>query len=102
MPLRWYSDGSIRWMKSLLINYLENDDLVDAIPALQGQRGRPRHRPDRAIVPTASWVTVVTMPKRSAEVFVKDASSLFSRGATHNMVADWGDGAGWWNEPLPG
>src|ERR1017187_3498297 len=28
MPLRWYSDGSIRWMKSLLINYLENDDLV--------------------------------------------------------------------------
>src|ERR1022692_1089515 len=28
MQLRWYSDGSIRWMRSLLINYLENDDLV--------------------------------------------------------------------------
>jgi hypothetical protein len=27
MQLRWYSDGSIRWIRSLLINYLENDDL---------------------------------------------------------------------------
>jgi hypothetical protein len=27
MQLRWYSDGSIRWMRSLLITYLENDDL---------------------------------------------------------------------------
>jgi len=28
MRLQWYSDGSTRWMRSLLINYLENDDLV--------------------------------------------------------------------------
>jgi uncharacterized protein YbjT (DUF2867 family) len=28
MQLRWYSDGSIRWMRSLLINYLENYDLA--------------------------------------------------------------------------
>src|SRR5271167_3720457 len=27
MQLRWYSDGSIRWMRSLLIRYLENNDL---------------------------------------------------------------------------
>src|ERR1035438_935191 len=27
MQLRWYSDGSIRWMRSLSINYLENDEL---------------------------------------------------------------------------
>src|ERR1022692_4825373 len=31
MQLRWYSDGSIRWMRSLLINYLENDDLGTAV-----------------------------------------------------------------------
>jgi hypothetical protein len=28
MQLRWYSDGSVKWMRSLLINYLENDNLV--------------------------------------------------------------------------
>src|SRR5271157_1169421 len=28
MQLRWYSDGSIRWTRSLLISYLENHDLV--------------------------------------------------------------------------
>src|ERR1700682_4119725 len=29
MQLRWYSDGSIRWMRFLLTRYLENDYLVD-------------------------------------------------------------------------
>src|SRR5271165_2247970 len=33
MQLRWYSDGSIRWMRSLLISYLENDDLGYAVVA---------------------------------------------------------------------
>src|SRR5258708_17874911 len=28
MQLLWYSDGSTRWMRSLLINYLDNEDLV--------------------------------------------------------------------------
>src|SRR6266446_3374989 len=30
MQLRWYSDGSIRWMRFLLTRYLENDYLVYA------------------------------------------------------------------------
>ena len=70
--------------------------LVDAIPALQGKHGRPRRRP------TACWVTAVTMPKRSGNICVTEASSLFSRCATQNMVVDWGDGAGSWKGPSLG
>ena len=51
MRSQWYSDGSIRWMKFLLINYLENDDLgmmcaretapqLDASPLLSGNSRR--------------------------------------------------------------
>jgi transposase len=72
--------------------------LVDAIPAYKESTDA------LAVVRTACWVTAVTMPKRSGKVgvTVTDASSLFSRCATQNMVVDWGDGAGSWKAPLLG
>jgi hypothetical protein len=56
--------------------------LVDAIPPLQGKRGRPRQCPD------CCWATVVMTPKRSGKVCGTDASSLFFRCATRNTAAD--------------
>src|SRR5271157_2533006 len=41
MQLRWYSDGSIRWMRSLLISYLENDDVVPGRAGMLPGHWRP-------------------------------------------------------------
>jgi len=65
--------------------------LVDAVPSLQGKRGRPRHRPDCVLG------DVVVTRRRSGKVCVTDALSLFLRSAIQNTVADWGDGAGSWS-----
>jgi Transposase DDE domain len=62
--------------------------LVDAIPALPGVRGRPRHRPD-CVLGDRGYDA-----EGSGKVCVRDALSLFLRSATPNMAADWADGAG--------
>ena len=58
---------------------------VDAIPFLQGQRGRPRRRP-------ACWATAVMMLKRSGEVCLADASLPFlaKRNTEHGSgLSQW-------------
>src|SRR6266849_7668704 len=41
-------------------------------------------------------------PRQSAKVCLPATSCPCSRGATLSMAADWGDGDGWSNGPLPG
>jgi hypothetical protein len=52
--------------------------------------------------PIACSATAVMTRRRSGKVCVTDASSLCVQSATPNTGADWGDGAGWWNEPSLG
>jgi len=70
--------------------------LVDAIPSLQGERGRPRHRPN-CVLGDRGYDAEST-----GKVCVPAALCLGSRSATPNMGADWGDGAGLWNGPSHG
>jgi hypothetical protein len=62
--------------------------LVDAIPALQGDRGRPRNRTDCVLGDRGYDAEAIR------RVSVPAASYLGSPSATQNMAADWADGAG--------
>lgn len=62
--------------------------LVDAIPILQGERGRPRHRPDCVIG------TVVTTRKQSGKAYEFVGSRLGSPSETPNTAVEWADGGG--------
>jgi hypothetical protein len=70
--------------------------LVDAIPLLQGERGRPRHRPD-CVLGDRGYDA-----EASAKVYLPAISCPCSLGATLSMAADLGDGDGWSNGPLFG
>ena len=62
--------------------------LVDAIPTLQGEPGRPRHRPDRVLGDRGYDAQSIRQGLRDRRI------SLSLRSATPNMAADWGAGAG--------
>ena len=70
--------------------------LIDAIPPLHGQRGRPRRRPDCVLgdrAYDAEGIGVVCEPAMSFR---------WSPFAERSTAADWADGGGSWNARLPG
>ena len=70
--------------------------LVDAIPLLQGERGRPRHRPD--CVADDRYYDAESIRRG---LRVRHIVPWLAKRNT-DMAVDWADGAGWWNGPLLG
>jgi hypothetical protein len=70
--------------------------LVDAIPPLHGQRGRPRQRPHRVV-----GVAATTRPPFGA---VSGLATLCPcwRCAVRSMGVAWAGGGGSWSAHLPG
>jgi hypothetical protein len=70
--------------------------LVDAIPLLQGERGRPRHRPDTALGDRGYDAEAIRQGLRHRRII----PFLAKRNTGHG--SGWGDGDGWSNGPSLG
>ena len=66
--------------------------LVDAIPSLQGERGRPWHRPDCVLGDRGYDAESIRRGLRARHI----VPLLAKRNTDHGS---WGDGAGWSNGP---
>jgi transposase len=70
--------------------------LVDAIPPLQGERGRPRRRPDCVLGDRA------TMPRRFGADCGRGISCRGAPCVAPRTGVDWAGGGGSWSGRLPG
>jgi hypothetical protein len=68
--------------------------LVDAIPLLQGRRGRPRHRPNCVMGDRGYDVESIPQGLRQRGI-IAFLALLFLQNATPNAAADLDNGDGW-------
>jgi hypothetical protein len=87
-------DAESRWPFNS-VGHNRNDSqlalaLVDAIPPLQGKRGRPRHRPDCVLGDRGYDAEAIRRGLRQRRII----PFLAKRNTEHG--SGLGDGAGWW------
>jgi transposase len=70
--------------------------LVDTIPLLQGERGRPRRRPDCVLGDRGYDAESIRQGLRARHI----VPWLAKRNTEHG--SGLAEGVGWWNEPLLG